>query len=99
MAYSKDEQGRTFDRPKTRPRGTGPNSAGQSGDTQGLSDQEEAGPQSVEELVEEGQGLEAGVIEGVEAAGDAGAGPVKTREVLEDDVPLEYDNQEREDSR
>ena len=68
----------------------GPESAGQSGDTQGLSDIEEAGPESVAELVEEGQALEAQAIEGVENARDPDEGEVRTRQVPEDDVPLEY---------
>ena len=70
-------------------RGLGALSAGQSGDTQGLSNAEEADSESVEELVEEGQNFEAGVVAGVEDA-DASQGEVRTRQVLEDDVPLEY---------
>ena len=99
MAKQRDEGVQTYNRVKSRERGTGPNSAGQSGDTQGLSDVEDVGSQSVEELVQEGQGFEASVIAGVEDAPDADAGPIKTREVPEDDVPFEYDNQEREDTR
>ena len=72
-----------------RERGTGPQSAGQSGDTQGLPDRAEAGSESVEELVEEGQTFEAGVVAGVESA-EAGHGEVRTKQVREDDVPLEY---------
>lgn len=68
----------------------GPESAGQSGDTQGLSGIEEAGPESVEELAEEGQAFEANVIEAVENAPDADVQEVRTREVPEDDVPAEY---------
>jgi hypothetical protein len=70
-------------------RGFGAHSAGQSGDTQGLSSAEEADSESVEELVEEGQDFEAGVIAGVEDA-DASQGEVRTKQVREDDVPLEY---------
>ena len=70
--------------------GLGPGSAGQSGDTQGLSDDAEAGPESVEELVEEGQPFEAEVISGVEEASDSEAAEVHTRQVPEDDVPAEY---------
>ena len=99
MSFPIDEGMKTYSRSKAKPRGTGPNSAGQSGDTQGLSDLEDAGPQSVEELVEEGQGLEANVIAGVEAAEEDVAGPIKTREVPEEDVPFEYDNQDREGSQ
>lgn len=65
-------------------------SAGQSGDTQGLSDVEEADSESVEELIEEGQATEAEVIEGVEDAPDADVSEVRTREVPEDDIPEEY---------
>ncbi|HXO20268.1 MAG TPA: hypothetical protein VOA87_10150 [Thermoanaerobaculia bacterium] len=70
--------------------GLGPESGGQSGDTSGLSRDEIEGPESVEELVEEGQAYEAGVISGVEDAPDADQGPVRTRQVPEDDVPQEY---------
>jgi hypothetical protein len=70
-------------------RGFGAHSAGQSGDTQGLSSAEEADSESVEGLVEEGQDFEAGVVAGVEEA-DASEGEVRTRQVREDDVPLEY---------
>ncbi len=72
----------------------GPDSAGQSGDTQGLSDSPEADSESVAELVEEGQSFEAEVIEGVEDAPEPDVAEVHTREVLEDDVPPEYDNQD-----
>lgn len=51
---------------------------------------EEAGGESVEELVEEGQFFEAGLIEGVENVPDADVAEVHTREVPEDDVPREY---------
>jgi hypothetical protein len=69
-------------------RGLGAGSAGQSGDTQGLSNAEDADSESVEELVEEGQSFEAGVVTGVEDADTARE--VRTRQVPEDDVPLEY---------
>jgi len=72
----------------------GAESAGQSGDTEGLSRVEEADSESVEELVEEGQAFEAGVVEGVEEADEADAAEVQTREVPEDDVPPEYRNQD-----
>jgi hypothetical protein len=67
-----------------------PGSAGQSGDTQGLSDVAEAGSESVRELVEEGQSFEAEVISGVENAPDPDVAEVHTRQVREDDVPPEY---------
>jgi hypothetical protein len=68
--------------------GLGPESAGQSGDNQGLSDVADADSESVDELAEEGQDFEAEVISGVEDAPDEGE--VRTREVPEDDVPPEY---------
>jgi N utilization substance protein A len=81
---------RTYSTVLTRENGAGSNSAGQSGDTQGLSGVAEAGSESVEELVEEGQAFEAEAIGGVEDAPDADVREVHTRQVPEDDVPLEY---------
>ena len=83
------QAGRDFGTPPDS-RGLGPDSAGQSGDTEGLSRVEEADSESVEELLEEGQSFEAGVISGVENARDADRGGVRTRQVPEDDVPQEY---------
>lgn len=85
---------RTYRAVSTKDKGLGPGSAGQSGDTQGLSDVAEAGPESVEELVEEGQSFEADVTEGVEDAPDADVAEVHTKQVPEDDVPSEYLNQD-----
>ncbi len=68
----------------------GPASAGQSGDIQQLSDLADADSESVEELLEEGNAFEAGVVEGVEGAESPDVSEVKTREVPEDDVPGEY---------
>jgi len=65
-------------------------SAGQSGSLQGLSDRAAAASESVDELLEEGNSFEAGVVEGVEDAPDADQGEVRTHEVPEDDVPEEY---------
>ena len=65
-------------------------SAGQSGDNQGLPNEAEAGSESVEELVEEGQFFEAEVISGVENAPDPDVAEVHTKEVPEDNVPSEY---------
>ncbi len=70
--------------------GLGPESAGQSGDNQGLSDVADADSETVDELAEEGQSFEAEVISGVEDARDADEGEVRTHEVPEDDVPEEY---------
>jgi hypothetical protein len=75
-------------------RGLGPEAGGQSGDTEGLSREELADSESVEELVEEGQAFEAGVVSGVENAPDADRGPIRTRQIPEDDVPREYLDQD-----
>jgi hypothetical protein len=90
MKKPADEGIRTYSTVLTREKGTGAGSAGQSGDNQGLSDVAEAGPESVEELLEEGQSFEAEVISGVEDAPDADVTEVHTKQVLEDDVPSEY---------
>ena len=75
---------------------TGPDSAGQSGAIQQISDTAIADSESVEELVEEGNAFEATVIYGVENARDQGMSEVITHEVPEDDVPGEYlENDER----
>ena len=71
-------------------KGLGPNSAGQSGDVEGLSEGEMADSESVSQLAEEGQDYEAEVVSGVENAPDADQGEVRTHEVPEDDVPPEY---------
>jgi len=75
----------------------GPDSAGQSGDTQQLSDTASADSESVEELVDEGNAFEADAVLGVENAEDAHVSEVTTREVPEDDVPSEYLNDEDKD--
>ena len=72
------------------PKGLGARSGGQSGDLQGLSGMESAGSESVGELLEEGNAFEAELVKGVEDAGDADEGEVRTHEVPEDDVPEEY---------
>lgn len=72
----------------------GSRSGGQSGDLQGLSDVESADSESVDELIEEGNAFEAGVVSGVEDAGKRGIREVRTREVPEDDVPGEYLDEE-----
>jgi hypothetical protein len=99
MSEPLDEEIPTYRIVSTREKGMGPSSAGQSGDTQGLSDVPEAGTESVEELVEEGQALEAGLISGVEDAPDADVAEVHTRQVPEDDVPPEYLEAEEPNTR
>ncbi len=73
----------------------GPDSAGQSGDTQQLPDTDAVDSESVEELVEEGNAFEAAAVEGVENADDPDVSEVRTRQVPEDDVPEEYLDDER----
>ncbi len=62
----------------------------QAGDLQGLSDVERADSESIEELLEDGDAFEAGVVQGVEEAEAAETSEVRIREVPEDDVPQEY---------
>lgn len=64
------------------------------GDLQGISAVEDVDSESEDELLEEGQSFEAGIISGVERAGDEES-EVVTHEVLEDDVPREYDDEDR----
>jgi hypothetical protein len=66
-----------------------------SGDLQGISIVEAVDSESPDELLEEGQAFEAGIVKGVEDAGDAEESEVITHEVLEDDVPKEYDDEDR----
>jgi len=56
----------------------GPDSAGQSGDTQQLSSIADAADESVEELADTDQALEAGIVDGVEDAADHPERPVHT---------------------
>ena len=58
----------------------GSDSAGQSGDVQGLSQNEDVEEESVAELTETDQAYEAEIEEGVEDAGDHPERPVRTRE-------------------
>jgi hypothetical protein len=81
---------KTYSTVSTREKRVDTDSAGQSGDTQGLPDVAEAGSESVEELLEEGQSFEAEAISGVEEAPDPDVAEVHTRQVPEDDVPPEY---------
>jgi len=70
--------------------GQGARADEQSGDLQGLSNVASANWESVDELLEEGNAFEAGVVKGVEDAEDAAEGEVRTHEVPQDDVPGEY---------
>ena len=82
---------REFDALTTsRRRGFGSESAGQSGDIQGLSRTESADSESVAELVEEGQPFEASVVDSIQNAPDPDEREIRTSETPEDDVPEEY---------
>jgi hypothetical protein len=65
------------------------------GDFGGVSVVEGAGSESADELLEEGQTFEAGIVSGVENARDPDQGEVRTHEVPQDDVPEEYDDKDR----
>jgi hypothetical protein len=77
-----------MDQFETDETGLGPNSGGQSGDLQGLDSE------GVAELLEEGQSFEAGIVSGILDAPEADEGGIRTREVPEDDVPLEYQEED-----
>ena len=67
----------------------GPDSAGQSGDPQRLTREAEANDESVEELADTDQAIEAAAVDGVEDAADHPERPVHTHEEYgrPDDVP------------
>ena len=65
------------------------------GDLQGISMRDRADSESVGELLEEGQTLEAEAVQGIEDALDADQGEIRTHEVPEDDVPEEYLDNDR----
>jgi len=65
------------------------------GDFDGVSVVEGADSESPEELLEEGQTFEAGIVSGVENAPDPDQGEVRTHEVPQDEVPEEYDDKDR----
>lgn len=73
----------------TDPGQVGADSAGQSGDAQGLSSDEDVNEESVEELAETEQAMEAAAVDGVEDAADHPERPVHTHEEYgrPDDVP------------
>jgi hypothetical protein len=58
----------------------GPDSGGQSGDTQGLSQTSDAGEETVEELAAGGQDYEAGIKQGLDDAADHPEKPVPSHE-------------------
>jgi N utilization substance protein A len=69
----------------------GPDSAGQAGDNVGLSDLADAAPESVDDLVETEQNLEAAIVSGVENAPPADEAEVTVHEKHpdEDEIPPE----------
>jgi len=69
-----------FDKLESDQEETTSDSAGQSGDDQGLSPIAEADVESVEELAHTDQAYAAEVVEGVEDAGDHPERPVRVRE-------------------
>ena len=79
MEKSRDNEAQMDERGHD-PGQVGPDSGGQSGDTQGLSEIADAADESVEELADTGQAYEAEVIGGVEDAADHPERPVHTSE-------------------
>jgi hypothetical protein len=66
-------------------KGRGARTGGQSGDTTGLSDDEDVDSESVEELVEEGQDFEAEMVDAVENAPDPDEAELDAEPPAEDD--------------
>jgi hypothetical protein len=65
------------------------------GDFGGVSVVQDVDSESADELLEEGQAFEAGIVSGVENAPDPDQAEVTTHEVPEDDVPSEYEDKDR----
>jgi hypothetical protein len=82
---NRDSGSAAFRREPARSRG-----GEEAGDLQGLSNVESVDSESVDELLEEGNAFEAGIVAGVEDSGQREGQEVRTREVPEDDVPEEY---------
>ena len=72
------------------PAQVGPDSAGQSGDAQGLSEIEDEDGASVEELAEDDQAVEASIVHAVEDAADHPERPTHTHEgkIRPDDIQI-----------
>ena len=83
-----DEEAR-LDQLVTDPREVGPESAGQSASTEELSITEDQGNESVDELAETSQAIEAARVEGIEDAADHPERPVHTHNEYgrPDDIP------------
>jgi len=69
---------------------SGRKSVRRSEDFEGISSAQQADSESVDELLEEGNIVEAGAVAGVQNANDSDEREVRTREFPEDDVPEEY---------
>ncbi len=87
---SRDNEAR-LDELGSDPGQVGSDSAGQSGDTQGLSEIADAADESVEELADTDQAYEAEAVSGVEDTADHPESPVHTSEdrARSDDMPPE----------
>ena len=70
--------------------GAGTGAGRRTSDFEGLSLDQQADSESVDELIEEGNVFEAGAVQGVEEADAADEREVHTHEAPEDDVPEEY---------
>jgi hypothetical protein len=78
-SYSQDNEAQ-LDELGSDPGQVGPDSGGQSGDTQGLSQDADAADESVEELADTDQPYEAGIVKGVEDALDHPERPALTHQ-------------------
>src|ERR1700737_3536090 len=78
-----------------KPRARTARVGGGAGDSRGISVVEGADSESPKELLEEGQTFESGIVSGVQNAPNADEGEVRTHEVPMDDVPPDYDDQDR----
>jgi hypothetical protein len=78
-----------------RPRRMAARAGAGGGDFGGVSVVEGADSESADELLEEGQAFEAGIVSGVENAGNADESEVTTHEVAQDDVPEEYEDKDQ----
>ncbi|HLZ93193.1 MAG TPA: hypothetical protein VKQ28_15905 [Candidatus Acidoferrum sp.] len=88
-------QSQSVETVQVKPRALRARAGAGGGDFGGVSTVERADSESANELLEEGQAFEAGVVSGVEDAPDADQGEIRTREVPQDDVPEEYDDKDR----
>ena len=87
--YLESDNQAQLDELGTDPGQVGPDSAGQSGDSQGLDPTEDVNEESVEELSETEQPFESSAVEGVEDAEDHPERPTHTHEEYgrPDDAP------------